>query len=87
MVLGIIGKAVDTNGGHKGAVYLVTIYALLESLPGLSSLPFAKAIIAMTPLSAYGFGWVPVFIVGFIGGLIIGKIYDRKRADVPATSK
>ena len=87
MVLGIIGKAVDTNGGHKGAVYLVTIYALLESLPGLSSLPFAKAIIAMTPLSTYGFGWVPVFIVGFIGGLIIGKIYDRKRADVPATSK
>ena len=84
MVLGIIGKAVTTNGGHKGAVYLVTIYALLESLPGLSSLPFAKAIVAMTPLSTYGFGWVPVFIVGFIGGLIIGKIYDRNRADVPA---
>lgn len=84
MVLGVIGKAVATNGGHKGAVYLVTIYALLESLPGLSSLPFAKAIVAMTPLSTYGFGWVPVFIVGFIGGLIIGKIYDRNRADVPA---
>lgn len=84
MVLGIIDKAVTTNGGHKGAVYLVTIYALLESLPGLSSLPFAKAIVAMTPLSTYGFGWVPVFIVGFIGGLIIGKIYDRNRADVPA---
>lgn len=84
MVLGIIGKAVTTNGGHKGAVYLVTIYALLESLPGLSSLPFAKAIVAATPLSTYGFGWVPVFVVGFVGGLLIGKLYEHKQADEPA---
>lgn len=84
MVLGIVGKAVTTNGAHKGSVYLVLIYALLESLPGLSNLAFAKAIVAMTPLSSYGFGWVPVFVIGFIGGLIIGKIYDRKQADVPA---
>ncbi len=84
MVLGVIGKAVATNGGHKGAVYLVTIYALLESLPGLSSLPFAKAIVAATPLSTYGFGWVPVFVVGFVGGLLIGKLYEHKQADEPA---
>lgn len=84
MVLGVIGKAVATNGGHKGAVYLVTIYALLESLPELSSLPFAKAIVAATPLSTYGFGWVPVFVVGFVGGLLIGKLYEHKQADEPA---
>lgn len=78
MVLGIVGPFVSTNGAFKGSVYLVTIYALLESLPGLSSLGFAKAIVAITPLSSYGFGWVPIFIVGFVIGFVIDKAFHRE---------
>ncbi|WP_370842361.1 branched-chain amino acid transport system II carrier protein [Megasphaera sp.] len=72
LVLGIIGRFMPNNGAYKGSVYLVTIFALLESLPGLSSLGFAKAIVAATPLSTYGFGWIVPFIIGLIGGSIIG---------------
>lgn len=78
MVLGIVGPFVSTNGAFKGSVYLVTIYALLESLPGLSSLGFAKAIVAITPLSSYGFGWVPIFIIGFVIGFVIDKAFHRE---------
>ena len=72
LVLGIIGRFMPNNGAYKGSVYLVTLFALLESLPGLSSLGFAKAIVAATPLSTYGFGWIVPFIIGLIGGSIIG---------------
>ena len=36
LVLGVLVKVVPNDGAYKGSVYLVTIYALLESLPGLS---------------------------------------------------
>lgn len=72
LILGFAFFATYFGAGNKGSVYLVTLFALLESLPGLSSLGFAKAIVAATPLSTYGFGWIVPFIIGLIGGSIIG---------------
>ena len=80
LVLGIIGRFMPNNGAYKGSVYLVTLFALLESLPGLSSLGFAKAIVAATPLSTYGFGWIVPFIIGLIGGSIIGHFGSASSA-------
>ena len=78
LVLGIIGRFMPNNGAYKGSVYLVTLFALLESLPGLSSLGFAKAIVTATPLSTYGFGWIVPFIIGLIGGSLIGHFVSSK---------
>lgn len=74
LVLGCLTKIIPNDGAYKGSVYLVTFYALLEALPGLSSLGFAKSIVSMTPLSSYGFGWITPFIVGFIIGSILYKV-------------
>lgn len=74
LVLGCLTKIIPNDGAYKGSVYLVTLYALLEALPGLSSLDFAKSIVSMTPLSSYGFGWITPFIVGFIIGSILYKV-------------
>jgi LIVCS family branched-chain amino acid:cation transporter len=71
LVLGCLSKVIPNDGAYKGSVRLVTIYALLEALPGLSGLGFAKAIVAMTPLSEYGFGWITPFIIGFIVGAVV----------------
>lgn len=73
LVLGLLVRVIPNDGAYKGSVYLVTLYALLESLPGLSSLAFAKAIVAATPLSSYGFGWIVPFIIGFVIGAILYK--------------
>ena len=78
LILGIIGRFMPNNGAYKGSVYLVTLFALLESLPGLSSLGFAKAIVTATPLSTYGFGWIVPFIIGLIGGSLIGHFVSSK---------
>lgn len=73
LVLGVIKKVLPNDGACKGSVYLVTIYALMESLPGFNSIGFIKAIVALTPLSTYGFGWITPFVIGFIVGAIIYK--------------
>jgi len=52
-------------------------------LPFLSDLAIAKAIVAATPLSAYGFGWVVPFIAGYITGALIGAVAG-KRSDATA---
>lgn len=78
LVLGVLVRIIPNDGAYKGSVYLVTIYALLESLPGLSSLGFAKAIVAATPLSAYGFGWIIPFIAGFILGSLFYAARGKK---------
>lgn len=72
LVLGIVGPLLPNQGGYKGAVYLVALFACLESLPGLSSLAFAKAVVAAVPLSAYGFGWLIPFAAGLAGGSLLG---------------
>lgn len=87
MTLGIIRPIAPNDGAYKGSVYLVTLYAVLESLPGLSSTAFAKAIVTSVPLSFYGFGWIPVFIVGFILGAVIWKITKKESASVSLASK
>lgn len=81
LVLGVVGRLLPNRGGYKGATYLVALYALLEALPGLSSLGFAKAIVAATPLSTYGFGWITPFIIGLIGGCILGAIHKGGEAE------
>ena len=78
LVLGVLVRIIPNDGAYKGSVYLVTIYALLESLPGLSGLGFAKAIVAATPLSTYGFGWIIPFIIGFVLGTIIYTARGKK---------
>ena len=83
LVLGVLAKVTPNNGACKGAVYLVTLYALIEALPFLSDLAIAKAIVAATPLSAYGFGWVVPFIAGYITGALIGAVAG-KRSDATA---
>lgn len=59
------------HGAYKGSVCLVTLYALLESLPGLSGLAQAKALVSITPLSAYGFGWIVPFLIGLVAGSLL----------------
>lgn len=82
LVLGVLVKVVPNDGAYKGSVYLVTIYALIESLPGLSGLGFAKAIVAATPLSTFGFGWITPFIIGFVAGSLIYKATGHGKAAV-----
>lgn len=85
LVLGCLSPVIPNGGAYKGSVYLVTVFALLESLPGLSSLTFAKAIVSYTPLSSYGFGWVLPFIIGFIAGSVIySVVHDDKDSPVQA---
>lgn len=85
LVLGCLSPVIPNDGAYKGSVYLVTVFALLESLPGLSSLTFAKAIVSYTPLSSYGFGWVLPFIIGFIAGSVIySVVHDDKDSPVQA---
>lgn len=87
LVLGVLVKVVPNDGAHKGSVYLVTIYALLESLPGLSGLGFAKAIVASTPLSTFGFGWITPFIIGFVIGAVVYKATGHDKAVVGTTGE
>lgn len=71
LVLGILSRILPNDGAYKGAVGLVTLYALLESLPGLSGLAWAKALVSITPLSAYGFGWIVPFLIGLVAGSLL----------------
>lgn len=80
LVLGIIGPVLPNHGAYKGSVYLVTLFACLESLPGLSGLAFSKAIVAAVPLSAYGFGWIIPFVGGLIGGSLLGHFTSETEA-------
>ncbi len=73
LVLGCLSKVVPNEGAYKGSVYLVTLYAFFESFPLLSGLGFAKTIVKAMPLSAWGFGWILPFIVGFVAGAILWK--------------
>ena len=82
LVLGILSRVVPNDGAYKGSVYLVTVFAFLESFPGLSSLGFVKAIVAATPLSTYGFGWIIPFIIGFVGGAILYKVTGKDKLAV-----
>lgn len=71
LVLGIFSRILPNDGAYKGSVCLVTLYALLESLPGLSGLAWAKALVSITPLSAYGFGWIVPFLIGLVAGSLL----------------
>lgn len=74
MVLGTFASFISHNEAYKGATYAVTAYALIEALPGLSSLEVAKSIVSVMPLSAVGFGWVTPFVVGLIVGSVVGHM-------------
>ena len=74
MVLGTFASFISHNEAYKGATYAVTAYALIEALPGLSSLEAAKSIVSVMPLSAVGFGWVTPFVVGLIVGSVVGHM-------------
>ena len=80
MVLGTFSKVIPNDSAYKGATYLVVIYALLEALPGLSNLNFARTIVMAAPLSEIGFGWLGPFLVGLVGGGIIGIVNTKKEA-------
>lgn len=80
MVLGAFAKVIPNDGAYKGAVYSVTVYAFLEAFPGLSSLGFAKTVVAAMPLSQAGFGWVIPFIAGLILGTAAGCFIADKKA-------
>lgn len=73
LVLGCLSKVVPNEGAYKGSVYLVTIYAIMESLPGLNGIGIVKSIVKAMPLATWGFGWILPFIVGFIGGAVLWK--------------
>lgn len=74
MVLGTFASFISHNEAYKGATYAVTAYALVEALPGLSSLEAAKSIVSAMPLSAVGFGWVTPFVVGLVVGSVVGHM-------------
>lgn len=86
MVLGTFAKVIPNDGAYRGATYLVVIYALLEALPGLSGMAAAKAIVAVAPLSSYGFGWITPFLIGFVGGAVWGHV-RRETAIGPENEK
>lgn len=86
MVLGTFAKAIPNDGAYRGATYLVVIYALLEAFPGLSGMAAAKVIVAVTPLSSYGFGWITPFLIGFVGGAVWGHV-RRETAIGPENEK
>lgn len=66
---------------------MVVIYALLEALPGLSNLNFARTIVMAAPLSEIGFGWLGPFLVGLVGGGIIGNRKHKKRSGISVNDK
>lgn len=74
MVLGTFASFISHNEAYKGATYAVTAYALVEALPGLSSLEAAKSLVSAMPLSAVGFGWVTPFVVGLVVGSVVGHM-------------
>ena len=77
MILAVLGRLVPNDGAWKGSVWLVGIYSFLESFPFLSNLSFAKEVVALAPLSSYGFGWIAPFIIGFILGAILWKVTGK----------
>lgn len=80
MVLGVIMPWVPNRGAYRGSVYFVFFYAICEAFPGISSLALAKAFVTAVPLAAYGFGWIPMFIAGFILGGFVYAVAGRKHA-------
>lgn len=78
MVLGVIMPWVPNRGAYRGAVYFVAFYAICEAFPGISSLGIAKAFVTAIPLASYGFGWIPMFIAGFIIGGIVYAVMGKK---------
>lgn len=72
MILGIFEKKIPNDGAFKGAVYLTVIYAVLD-LPHEYGFTFLDGVMNYIPLYSMGFGWIIPAIVGFVGGLVLGK--------------
>ena len=84
-VLGVCKKLVPNDGAWKGAVYVASIISVYDAFvtarsSGLISIQTdaLDSLIAMIPLSEYGFDWLIPTVIGFIVGAIIWKVLGKE---------
>ncbi len=79
----ILRKVTPNDTANRGALYVVTVVAILELVVSYASnVPVISTFVNMVPLHAQGFGWVVPFIVGYVVGAIIGS--TKKKTPVAA---
>lgn len=77
----ILRKITPNDTANRGALYVVTVVALLELVVAyVPDVPVISTFVNMVPLHAQGFGWVVPFIVGYVVGAIIGGTKKRAAA-------
>ena len=84
-VLGVCKKLVPNDGAWKGAVYVASIISIYDAFVtarsnGLISIETEALdnLIAMIPLSSYGFDWLIPTIIGFVVGAVIWKVLGKE---------
>ena len=84
-VLGVCKKFVPNDGAWKGAVYVASVISIYDAFvtarsSGLVSIntDALDSLIAMIPLSGYGFDWLIPTILGFIVGAVIWKALGKE---------
>lgn len=84
-VLGVCKKFVPNDGAWKGAVYMATLVSVYDAFvtarsSGLVSIntDALDSLIAMIPLSEYGFDWLIPTVIGFIVGAVIWKALGKE---------
>lgn len=76
--LGVFRKYIPNAGGYRGSVLLTFIVSFFETMESIGiNIPFANELISMLPLSVNGFAWLVPASVGFVGGLIINKLFSQ----------
>lgn len=83
LLLLVILRGVTPNDmANRGAVYVVTVFALAElAIAYAPELPLVSTIVRGIPLQAQGFGWIVPFVVGYAVGAVMGGM---KKAPVGA---
>ena len=84
-VLGVCKKLVPNDGAWKGAVYVASIISVYDAFvtarsSGLVSIQTDALdnLIAMIPLSEYGFDWLIPTVIGFVVGAVIWKALGKE---------
>ena len=84
-VLGVCKKFVPNDGAWKGAVYVASVISIYDAFvtarsSGLVSIntDALDSLIAMIPLSEYGFDWLIPTVIGFIVGAVIWKALGKE---------
>ncbi|MCD1147458.1 branched-chain amino acid transport system II carrier protein [Peptoniphilus sp. KCTC 25270] len=78
---GLTSKFLTNLGAWKGATLCTVVYTIFHALSmvGFGG-EIVQTIVNIVPLGAAGFGWIPVAIIGFIGGSLL--IQTSKESNV-----